>query len=934
MKLLTRLVLLIATVGALGGLGVLAGRLLRDEAFAPTPTPSTQLVQLGAGTVGGAASVIDGRTNPTTGDYDVADILPTPDRMIPVIAPIAVAPAGADETTLDAIQASFDNSAEPAVDPESNLVPAVASAATPVVIGATPAFAPIPDDLSAIVEVGDISPERAPGLDSPTTTSTGTAPASTASAGTAPAGPPDTSTSAGTSDWFAFYLDTNWLESIGPILFDPCAGTTPGSTPLPSCPEGYAATFSGALVTPPPPFMFMGNGYYVDDAVTIGRPCPSTPPVSDGTAELTMYTHTPLTSSTFEYRRYGTADAWTTVDVGGSDTGDVDWWNEQLAAVEFDFLEHMLKTCFAVPRDPATAYEYRATGIDIFGRPVALNTPLGLIPPDDPTQRPPTTADIRGLSPVATVQSWSLISGSVDFAARPVHVDDDFSCATAVAVDDASVRRGGELPRPYGFFDPAYSRGWQASVPLAPGSSVLICATVHPDDNPLRSTATDRLVLTSPSQELPRVVVQKVGRFGGATIPEGIQVQAGSRVTDGTWDGCSGQTGLPELPPNQSTTIDRMIWECSFRSVPTDASGHLDLPIRVMRDLDPSFEGRRIVTTEQAIPIQISSCEVAAGCRGPEWYEIPIPMERRGLCGSSFGLGCEMPTDGVILVRVEYPVVSGGIEAAGSIRSLDSITPADLGVVPQLTAPDFAVLDGLDPFHADARITVTADRPVQVTFQLREETPGVGFAEPCRTTGGPSATSEGFSERPTVTVEGLCAGRSYAIEYRVVTEDGSAFDLTPRGWYAVPSVAAPILAELTTNGGTGLADLGYFYRIRVSVEGTSSTSYWWNSRSPLHGSSPACLALRGTTFFPNGDPPRVAFVGPVLDVSVEIEVTSTGNGDCGSGSGRTGLGVISFTAQVTQEQLLSGERIIVSSPGDLPLQMDLALTVTSPWRPL
>jgi hypothetical protein len=178
----------------------------------------------------------------------------------------------------------------------------------------------------------------------------------------------------------------------------------------------------------------------------------------------------------------------------------------------------------------------------------------------------------------------------------------------------------------------------------------------------------------------------------------------------------------------------------------------------------------------------------------------------------------------------------------------------------------------------------------------------------------------------------LCAGRIYAMDFEVRTEDGARFDLPYRGWFVVPPVGADIRAELTTNGGPGLAEVGYFYRVKVRVEGTDPTAYWWNSRSPRRGTTDACLALQGTTFTPNGPPPRVEFSGPVLDVSVEVEITTTGNGNC-SGDPRTGLGVISFTAEVTQEQLLSGERIVINGPDDLPLQMDLVLDITSPWRP-
>ncbi|MEN9646728.1 MAG: hypothetical protein RL238_3397 [Actinomycetota bacterium] len=886
MNRIARFLLPAAAFVGLGVVGVFAARAIvgTDDAAVEIATDDA-LVRLGADTT---TTLADGDT------VTVSDLAVTPDHAIPVIAPAAVG-LSPDDTEPGRL-------IEEATAPPDGVPFAAAggSGAAPEVIGA----------IVAEVPAGEAVPP-------PDTTS--------------PPADPTEPVPFDREAWFVLHPDVLGLEWLRDLAFDPCAGATPGSAPADDCAPGYAATFDGALgPTPPRPFMFVNAGHWPTGRTPGVRGCPSAPPSSDTTAEMMMTTHTPLAEAHFRYRPYGSTEAWVEYDIGATPDSEVAWWNEQLAGPAFDVIDSMLMTCFNVDHDPTIPYEYEAWGVDVYGRPVQQDAQPRILAADDPTLRPVATAEITGLSPVAHVKAWSPREGFVSFRWRYVTEGDSFSCDTAQRMPDSMLVGPIGGPTPPELFDLTYSRGFGAAVPMLAGQGVLVCADIHVDDNPLRTAFTDRLLLHAPSQEQPRIVLQSVRRAGDATIPAGIGVSAGDHVTTGTFGECDGGTVVPELAPGRTHTIETVVWECARAVVPVDRDGNLTVPLRVSRRLDPTSEASRR-TIEVAIPIHVTGCRVPEGCQGREWFEVPIPVERGGLCGSSFGLGCETPNDGILVFRVDYPVVAGPGGPAGLVTPLEATIP-ELPDVPVVAPVSYNVLRGSDDFHAGLEATVRTDRPVQITM-VPIESPYNDELSQCST--ATAVTSTGFSEASTVRFDDLCRGRYYGFELQMVTEDGARFvrDHTEPGttlFYRLSNASARTTVALQMLGGEGLADLGYFYGITVRLSGVQQTNYWWESTTTRQGTSESCLALNGTTFTPNG-PTSAPYYPDEMLVEVSVEITTTGNGDC-SGNARTGLGVVSFTSTLTPEQILAGETIVITSPEDSRLRMQVRVSFGD-WRP-
>jgi hypothetical protein len=276
-------------------------------------------------------------------------------------------------------------------------------------------------------------------------------------------------------------------------------------------------------------------------------------------------------------------------------------------------------------------------------------------------------------------------------------------------------------------------------------------------------------------------------------------------------------------------------------------------------------------------------------------------------------------------------VVPGPGGPAGLVTPLE-VTIPELPDAPVVAPVSYDALPGSDPFHVDLEATVRTDRPVQITL-VPIESPADTSVPQCST--ATAASSVGFSEASTVRFTDLCRGRYYGFELQMVTEDGERFErsYTEPGttlFYRLSNAASRTTVALQTFGGEGLADLGYFYGVTVRLSGVQQTNYWWESTTLQQGSSDSCLALNGTTFTPNG-PTTAPYYPGEMRVEVSVNITTTGNGDC-SGNSRSGLGVVSFITTLTPEQLLAGEMIVIDSPPDSPLRMQLRVSFGE-WRP-
>lgn len=647
---------------------------------------------------------------------------------------------------------------------------------------------------------------------------------------------------------------------------------------------------------------------------------------------MTLFTRTPLSEVDVRFRRYGSDDAWTEISVAASPPEQVAWWNERYDSLEYDIEWATVPICINIPRDEAFAYEIDGTATDIFGQPVNANS-VGIVPLDDPTMRPPTTGEVIGLSSVATVTARSLPDGMVQFRSRAVNgPGDDLQCGGAPVIE-TGVAIGSSIVLPPGVYDPAYTKRHTVRLAIPPGGQLVVCAQIFPTDNPLRPLATDRLLLSAPTQERPRIVLQGIRRFGDATIAPGLTVEAGFRTADAP-DPCERwyQNSTP-LEPGRSHSIEHTLWECATAPLPVDAGGRVDVPVRLTRPV-PTGSGTERRIEEVAIPIRLQPCHDPTGCGRPrEWYEIPIPSADSRLCGGMFGSGgCGDPAsaDGIAVIRVDYPVVAAatvdeGAPARGVVTLLDQVDSAAVSGSPRVRIDDITFLRGPDDdvFHRTASVEFIADRPVQVEVTALGDGP-----ETC-VPSAPVAT-DGFADRFTVEFAGLCAGAAYTHVIHAVDEAGNTYDLDRGYWYAIPPVSAPMTARVDFLGGAGVPNYGFVYRFGVSIDGQSPTAYWWDWTG-RQGSAEGCVGLAGTTARSRGTVPPIMFWPDELDVEIRVTVTTTGDGDC-SGRPATGLGDIVVRGSFSREELLAGVPLVLETEAGATLPMRLTLEPAGEWR--
>jgi hypothetical protein len=718
------------------------------------------------------------------------------------------------------------------------------------------------------------------------------------------------------------------LLPITPIVYDPCAGADADEPTPEGCPTGYAALFGLPLRTPPPPFMYFARGHFTVDPDGVLRTCPATtPPPGDGEVAMTLFTRTPLSEVTARIRPYGTDEAWVDIDIPASSPDDIAWWDERFATLDYDpFAWATLSICLNVPRDPSLAYTITASGTDTFGQPVESQP--GLIGLDDPTQRPPTTGEVTGLSSVATVTARSVPDGMVEFRARVVTGPDDaLDCATARERDEP-VLTGTSAVIPIGVYDPDYNRVHNVRLPIPPGGQLLVCADIFPTTNPLRPTATDRLLFSAPTQERPRIVLQGVRRVGDAPLAD-FSVRAGLPSSGSTFDRCVSGIGYYDrrepIAPERSLSIEQTLWECDDEAIPVDAAGAVEVIATVTRVI-----GGERYNSEVALPVQLRSCLDPAGCERPrEWYEVPIPSGNRTLCGTGFGGGCEdADIDGIAVIRIEYPVVAGADSdpdnpARGVVTLLDQVDAPRATGAPVVYPVDVRILPGpSDDFLRDVEIDIIADRPVHIVASARQEL----------TSGCPTPTPvepEGFASEFTIELTGMCAGTTFSIQIHATDEDGNEYDFDRGYWYTVPSISATIAAQLQFLGGPDVPAFGYVYQLDITIDGQRPTAYWFDSTG-LH-SGRSCYPLGPATTFRSRGFWEPTYVSPPdLDVRVRVNITTTGATTCGS-SGRTGLGEIVLEGSFTPEQYLTERVLVLETEAGATLPMRLTLTREGPW---
>lgn len=847
------------------------------------------------------------------GEFTAADFEPPPDQLVPVLEPAAI---GYDDAVGDTLLEQLPPGAVPAGLGDHGAAPASYAGAVAISTDAPERGVEADAD-------DDSTPEVTAGGD-PDDASSESGGGAEATDETGDSDDPDEEV----SDLWWFDGWAGRLLPLPPLRFDPCAGLTPG-TPVPDdCPEGYPAAFGGMIETPPPPFAFFARGHYLEDPTGVRFTCPAdTPPPADGEIAMTLFTRTPLSEMTARVRPYGTDGAWVDVPMPASSPEQIAWWNERYDTLEYDIEWATMPICFNMPRNPSIAYSIDGSGTDTFGQPVDANDG-GVVGLDDPQQRPPTTATVTGLSSVATVTTRSVPGGMVQFRSRVVTgPDDDLQCGRAEPVD-ATIATATSPVNPVGVYDPDYNKAHIVRIPIPPGAQLVVCAEVFPTTNPLRPTATDRLLLAAPTQERPRIVLQGIRRLGDATL-ERVTISAGFDATGGDYDRCisSGYNNPDPLAAHRSYSIEQTLWECADAALPVDAAGAVDVPVQVTK-----IVGGEWMTEEAAIPIRLQSCLDPAGCGRPrEWYEIPIPSGSRTLCGTGFGeCDPDADLDGIAVIRVDYPVVAAAeVDPArpswGAVTLLDQVDATPASGTPRVQVTDVQILPAaVDTLLRTARLDIVADRPVHITVSVPEELDAA-----CSTPA--PIEPEGFASEFSLEMSGLCAGSAYSVRIHAVDEAGNEFDFERGSWFSVPSIAAHLTAELEFLGGDGVPGFGYIYQLGISVEGQTPTAYWFDVDGPQGATGRSCYALAGTTARSRGYWEPTSVTPGTLDVRVRVNITTTGNADC-SGRPSTGLGEITLEGSFEPDTYLDERVLVLETEPGATLPMRLTLTRDGPWR--
>lgn len=854
---------------------------------------------------------------------NAADVVPSPQRAIPVLEPIfasadpefdgtslligeavgGASTSDANDTAIGESEGDTPNETDTSIAGE---VPGVGP--EPVYRGAAGSFAPEDQVIPQSRSSEDVD-------EAASSTSDTAVPADTTPSGEAlPTGERPSA-----SPLF-FEPEMGIVLEIPPPDFDPCAGPVAGETPPPDCPPGTGATLL-ALHAPPIPRIFISRGHYLDATVPNGQTCPSdTAPAGDGDRAATAFSQSPLASLRVQYRPYGSDLEWTMVDVDPSSQSQIDEWNEWFSSTEFDPSWGIVPICFTIDADPEVTYEIRSVGVDLFDR--IIEGELRILVADDRTTRPPTSAEVLAYSPVANVSAWTHTGGLVRFRTRSLpDPEADPTCTLTREFDPSRVLASNATPRP-AIYDPDFDRLVVARIPMRTGERMLVCVDIFTDDGTLTPLTTDRVLLEAPTQQKPRIVLQGIRRIGDASIAHGLTFTSGGAATGRELDFCNRGLRMPTMPAGTTHVVEETLWECTLASSPLDSNGAADIPIQMWR----SAGTEREILAELAIPIRGSDCRLGSCVQPREWFEIPIPLEPNTLCGVVFGSGgCDdtEELDGIAVVRVEYPIVEGAGGTGGSAVSLDSIDP-DLPETPRLSRPEFVSSRTDAPFVSDGTLTFLSDRPLRVGVTTIERL----IEEPCGDI-SPLPVATDFATEFSIDIAGFCAGVSYSFIVTAVDEAGTIFEIDTRSGFTIPAPRAEFDVRVDFLGGETVPRLGFIYGFNVVLDG-QSPSDGFDFRAADRGVHMQCLGLDRTFMQSIGSAP-VYLRGIDLDVVISFRITVTGEADC-NGPSASGLGDVVLRGSFTREELASDEPLVLRTAGDQPIELMVTLNRTRSWR--
>ena len=803
--LLARVLLSVGVLVVAVGVGILAGRLLRG-AEAPSGGNSAAAGSVVVDDLGEflLADRFEGVEEPTAGD-----LLPAPDRVVPVMAPAIVVDPAVDDDEVEAVllerpltpAAGLVGDGEEAGSPDQSTtaapIPAIGFAASGVTgitsadrratvdarraNTADEAVTTQPSSSTAVstsTSPGSSSlPRNPPTSSAPERNTTATTRESVSSA--APSVERDAPSSAAAP--VAVMNDRGVVVDIRPIEFDPCAGPSPTAgpvegiipidEPLVSCDDGVSGTLF-AIGGLPPMEVSIVDGHAAEPRYVDGLTC-ADPEPAGGSMIGTVWVNAPVRGVVVRYRPHGTSLEWTEILVDPP-AALAENWRERWDIEEFDESWGVVPVCFTLPAAADTALDVGAVVSDTFGR--LTESPPAVLGLGADRLRPPGFATMTGVSPVAHLSTWSTFAGSVVFRSKPV-VDrtTDLTCDGARLVGDEQVWRAPISPTP-DIYDPRFGVVSHASIPFETGGRLLVCAEVYDTDNTTRPLAIDRYLFEAPTQTRPEVDLRYVStRHGGNAIDEGLEFFAGVIAGGEGPLGCDGALTVPPVADDEVLRLDEQLWSCGGPLSPLDNDGAHDLALLINR-------GRSTIV-EAVIPIDAADCRTETCPQRTEWYDLPIPAAGQRTCFPLLGHECaDRNIDGVAAIRVRYPTISGAGGRDGRITQLDRIDTTVLAATPRFTRPTSSARPGSDLLHWDATFEFQSDRPLRIaveTFELPSS--GSACAEPART-----EPAEVFATEFSITVPELCSNRSYGLIAHAEDEAGRMWSIDLRSAHSMP----------------------------------------------------------------------------------------------------------------------------------------------------
>ena len=379
---------------------------------------------------------------------------------------------------------------------------------------------------------------------------------------------------------------------------------------------------------------------------------------------------------------------------------------------------------------------------------------------------------------------------------------------------------------------------------LIEGTNYSMCVMAVPDSAPsfdaARATDSERVLVATPNRLRPTVSVvglsaAKAGHVDiGVVAPGALADYSGNYCTDGSVYGAQLVVGPNDPSPP---------------AVICDLATHPERLGRFVEGLDV-ISWRRDTSTSPTselrfhLPIRLDACGATCS-RSTEWYRVPLPDTTigRGLCGESFGSGCDPPHEtisaGTVLIRVDFTDAPGNGSSdwvVGELTGTDT-TPA-FAAAPRAHVSRIVVNNaGAAP---SATISVEADRATMIQADLFNGTDTAVCARPGAVT---SYTSPAASTMFTFTVSGLCVGWGYGV--RIVTSDADGHSGTYDSRWVdefIQTAAVPMAVTADVRPTIGW-DRTTFNQLSVSVGGYSL----WPSSAETGCRSPRDRITGGAT---------------------------------------------------------------------------------------